>query len=186
MTHHIPRLQLDAMPPELAQYLRDTKVERLGYLGEFFQCTANAPDVLTSFMAFTDALGKALPRKLTEVVALTVGSVMSNPYERNQHERLSDKLGFGRAWITAVERLQPDDADELADNERAVQRYVLAALHKHGIGVQPQFDALLDYLSAAEAIAVALLTGRYATHALVVNTLELTPPVTSIFAAEAA
>jgi alkylhydroperoxidase family enzyme len=186
MTHPIPRLQLDAMPTELAQYLRDTKVERLGYLGEFFQCTANAPEVLVTFMAFTDALGKALPKKLTELVALTVASIMSNPYERHQHERLSEKLGYGRDWIASVERLQPDDAGGLAVGERAVQRYVIATVKQHGIGVAPCFGALLDHLSPAQAIAVALLTGRYITHALVVNTLELAPPVESIFTGAAA
>jgi alkylhydroperoxidase family enzyme len=186
MTRRIPRLQLDAMPADLAHYLRDTKVERLGYLGEFFQCTANAPEVLATFMAFTDALGKALPKKLTELVALTVASIMSNPYERHQHERLSEKLNYGRDWIAAVERLQPDDAGGLAVGERAVQRYVIATVKQHGVGVAPCFDALLDHMSPAQAIAVALLTGRYVTHALVVNTLELAPPVESIFTGAAA
>lgn len=185
MSERIPRRQLDQMPDDLAKYLRDTKVDRLGYLGEFFQCTANNPDVLLSFMAFTDTLSKALPKKLTEVTSLTVASLMANDYERNQHERLSEKLGYSREWIAAVNWIQPDIAAVLSDEERAVQRYVLAALRQRGIGVQAEFDALLDYLTPAQAIAVALLTGRYVTHALVVNTLALKPPVASIFAVEA-
>ncbi|MBA2411570.1 MAG: hypothetical protein H0V63_01920 [Burkholderiaceae bacterium] len=181
MSKRIPRLALEQMPGELAQYLRSTKVDRLGYLGEFFQCTAHNADVLMSFMAFTDALGRALPKNLTEVSALTVAGLMDNAYERNQHERLCEKLGLSSEWIAAVERLQPDAAVELADAERAVQRYVIAAIERRGIGVESEFEAMLDHLSPAQAMAVAMLAGRYVAHALVVNTLALKPPVASIF-----
>lgn len=186
MSAGIPRLGLDAMPPELADYLRKTKVERLGYLGEFFQCAANAPGALMSFMRFTDALGDALPKRITEVCALTVAGSMDNAYERNQHERLSEKLGFGRDWIAAVNRLDPERAEALSPAERAVQRYVLASIARMGRGVRPEFDAMLEHLQPGEAVAVALLAGRYVTHALFVNTLELAPPVPSIFSPEPA
>src|SRR5262245_3556170 len=82
----IPRIPMDSMPPVMAQMLRP-KVERLGYLGEFFQCAANQPDALISFMQFTDDLKAALPDNLTEIVALTVSAFMSNTYERHQQER---------------------------------------------------------------------------------------------------
>ena len=65
MSARIPRLQLADMPQELRGYLEDTKVKRLGYLGEFFQVAANNPEALLRFMQFTDALGAALPKKLT-------------------------------------------------------------------------------------------------------------------------
>lgn len=185
MSAKIPRLGLEDMPDELAHYLRTTKTARLGYLGEFFQCTAHNPEVLMSFMAFTDALGKALPKNLTEVCSLTVAGLMRNAYERNQHERLSEKLGYTRGWIAAANRLQPDAASELSDVERAVQRYVIAAIERRGVGVEPEFEALLAHLSPAQAMAVAMLAGRYVAHALVVNTLALRPPVPSIFEAGA-
>ena len=79
----IPRLGLEAMPAELADYLRRTKVERLGYLGEFFQCGANAPDALLSFMRFTDVLGEALPKRLVEVVALSERFLLDSPSARH-------------------------------------------------------------------------------------------------------
>ena len=34
--------------------------------------------------------------------ALTAAGVMGNSYEKNQHERLADNLGFGRDWIAQV------------------------------------------------------------------------------------
>ena len=63
------------------------RVERLGYLGEFFQCAANVPDALLAFDVFTAALKRALPDRVTEVVALTVATRLGNAYERHQHER---------------------------------------------------------------------------------------------------
>lgn len=181
MSQAIPRLQMHQLREDLAEYLNDTKVKRLGYLGEFFQCTAHNPDVLMSFMQFTDALGRALPKNLAEVGALTVAGVMENAYERNQHEHLCEKLGFTREWIAAVNRMQPDAARELSDAERAVQRYAIAAIGRRGIGVQGELDAMLAQMTPAQAMAVVMFVGRYVAHALVVNTLQLAPPVPSIF-----
>src|SRR5574341_2382616 len=98
----IPRLTPDALRPDVAEMLRP-RVERLGYLGEFFRCAAHQPDALKSFMAFTNDLKKALLDPLTETVALTVSTELGNAYERHQHERLSIKLGFGEEWVRAVE-----------------------------------------------------------------------------------
>ena len=69
----IPRLAADALPQNLAVMLRP-RVERLGYLGEFFRCAAHQPAALVSFMAFTENLKHALPDRLTETVALTVST----------------------------------------------------------------------------------------------------------------
>src|SRR5215470_7455189 len=107
MSDRIPRLGLDAMPPALADALRP-RVQRLGYLGEFFQCAANAPDALLAFHQFTEALKAALPERVTEVVALTVATRLGNAYERHQHERLCRRLGLSDEWIRAVEALRPD------------------------------------------------------------------------------
>lgn len=53
MSQTIPRLQLQDMRPDLAEYLTP-RVRRLGYLGELFQVSAHAPDVLLDFMRFTE------------------------------------------------------------------------------------------------------------------------------------
>src|SRR6266852_1817228 len=97
----IPRLSMTELDPELAELLRP-KVERLNYLGEFFQCTGHQPRALISFHTLTEDLKKALPDNLTELVALTIATKMNNAYERVQHERLSLKLGFSEAWIREV------------------------------------------------------------------------------------
>lgn len=176
----IPRLELGEMKPELAAYLQP-RVARLKYLGEMFKCAANAPDVLLAFMHFTDALKQALPDRLAEAAVLTVASLMGNDYERNQHERLCIRLGFGRDWIRAVERLEPDSAPEMSSAEQAAQRYAMVAIDSRGRKCQDEFRALAALVSPGEAIAIAMLVGRYITHALLVNTLELAPPVPSIF-----
>jgi alkylhydroperoxidase family enzyme len=176
----IPRLEMDQLREDLAQYL-GPRVKRLGYLGELFKCAGNAPDVILQFMHFTDALKEALPDRLTELGALTVAGCMQNEYERNQHERLSVRLGFPKEWIAEVNALKPNEAATLSEVERAAQRYALAALRTRGLGVDAEFAALSALIPASQAMAFVMLVGRYFTHALVVNTLHLKPPVPSIF-----
>lgn len=180
MIQSIPRLELSDMRPDLAAYL-EPRVARLKYLGELFKCVGNAPGVMLSFMQFTDALKEALPDRLTEAAVLTVATVMRNPYERNQHERLSVRLGFGRDWVAEVERLEPDAATLMSETERTVQRYAIAAIETKGRACQAEFARLCELTSPSEAVSVVMLVGRYVTHALAVNTLGLEPPVPSIF-----
>jgi alkylhydroperoxidase family enzyme len=199
----IPRLSPDALRADVAEMLRP-RVARLGYLGEFFTCAAHQPAALLSFMAFTDDLKRALPERLTEAVALTVATELGNAYERHQHERLSLTLGFGEAWIRAVMALQPDGAQpvpaeapearrrqgrdreadsparpELSGAERRVQALTLAILRRNGHGTSGEFESVVASIGHEQAIAVLMLIGRYVTHALMVNCLELKPPVAS-------
>lgn len=176
----IPRMELDAMREDLQAYLRP-RVARLKYLGELFKCAAHAPGVLLSFMRFTDELKDALPDRITETAVLTTATLMSNRYERNQHERLSIRLGYGADWIAEVEACKPEAATRMAEDERAVQRYVIAAVETRGLAATRPFDEMSEILGAAQAMAVVMLVGRYITHALTVNTLGLAPPVPSIF-----
>ncbi|MEP6656433.1 MAG: hypothetical protein ABJC33_04315 [Betaproteobacteria bacterium] len=176
----IRRLELKDMRADLADYL-GPRVKRLGYLGEMFKCAGNAPDVTLTFMHFSDALKEALPDRLGEVAVLTVANLMKNDYERNQHERLCVRLGFGRGRIAEVQRLKPHEARLMSEAERAVQSYAIAAVESRGHGCQQAFEMLCEHVAPAEAMAVPMLVGRYITHALVVNTLQLKPPVPSIF-----
>ena len=172
----IPRLPPEALRGDVAEMLRP-RVARLGYLGEFFRCAAHQPAALISFMAFTEDLKRALPDRITEVVALTVSTELGNAYERHQHERLSIKLGFGEAWIRAVESLQADTA--LDEAGRRVQTLTLAVLRRNGHDTSRELDDVVDTIGHEQAIAVLMLIGRYVTHALMVNALELRPPVAS-------
>src|ERR687885_1783470 len=131
MSKLIPRLSYEQLDPELAELLRP-KVERLKYLGEFFQCTGHQPRALTSFHRLTEDLKEALPDNLTELVALSVATLMGNAYERIQHERLALKLGFGEPWVRAVISRTADGSGVLSEPEVLVQRLVLAVLARHG------------------------------------------------------
>lgn len=176
----IPRLSFEQLAPQVQEVLR-ARVKRLGYLGEFFRCAGIQPDILVPFMTMTEGLKKALPDKLTETGALTVATLMGNQYERNQHERLARKLGFGEEWVAAVEQISPGMAPLLSDDERAVQRFVIAMIERSGKGVGAELEALIGAVGAQATVAVMFLVGRYITHALIVNALDLAPPVPSIF-----
>src|SRR2546427_7670763 len=173
----IPRLDFEELAPDVADLLRP-RVARLGYLGEFFRCAAHQPAALISFMALTEDLKRALPDRITETVALSVSAELGNAYERHQHERLSIKLGFGEDWIRAVESLEPDHS-AIGETERRVQTLTLAVIRRHGHGTSGELELVVASIGHEQAIAVLMLIGRYVTHALMVNALELQPPVPS-------
>src|SRR6185295_14472482 len=156
MSHHIPRLEMNELAPEVQNALA-ARVKRLGYLGEFFKCSGHNPDVLVPFMEMTEALKEALPDRLTEVGALTVAGAMGNDYERHQHERLSEKLGFGRDWVAAVNRLDPAAQHGLSDDERAVQQLALAVVKRQGHRVKAELDAVIARVGPQQAMAVLFL-----------------------------
>ena len=176
----IPRLDFEDLDLDLAKVL-EPRVERLGYLGEFFKCTAHQPAALLSFFEFTENSKKGLPKRLVELIALSISTKVGNDYERNQHERLSVRLGFGREWVSAVEALDPDGAEGLSESERVVQRLVIAMVDRFGHGVEAELDAALDEIGHVQTVGVMMVVGRYVTHGLIVNALALDPPVPSIF-----
>lgn len=178
MSKLIPRLSMQEMTPELLAMLRP-RVERLGYLGEFFQCAAHQPQALMSFMAFTEDLKRALPDNLTEVVALSIATVMDNAYERIQHERLSLKLGCGERWVRAVISTGFDGNSEMSEQELLVQKLALAVIARRGHDAGTELEAVIKAIGHQQAVAVLMLIGRYVTHALMVNCLNLKPPVAS-------
>lgn len=175
MSEQIQRLSAKEMPEDLASFLRP-RVERLGYLGEFFQCTAHQPEALLSFLEFTEHLKHALPSNLTEVVALSVAVLMDNAYERVQHERLSLKLGLGEDWLREVLDLSGTDATVLSVEERIVQKFAVAVVKRVGRDTTAELEEVVRLLGTPQAIAVLMLIGRYMSHAIMVNTLKLAPP----------
>lgn len=178
MSRLIPRLSMAELDPQLSEMLRP-KVERLKYLGEFFQCTGHQPEALMSFYKLTEDLKEALPDNLTELVALSCAAFMGNAYERVQHERLSLKLGFSEAWVREALRLTPDESSELSATEKLVQKLTLAVLERRGHNTSAELEAVVEAIGHQQAVAVLLLVGRYVMHALVANCLALEPPVTS-------
>lgn len=178
MTRLVPRLSYGQMPPELAESLRP-RVERLGYLGEFFQCAAHQPKALLSFMTYTEELKAALPENLFEVVALSVSSLMNNAYERIQQERRCLQVGFNRPWIREVSSLAPSTGSTMTDQERLVQQLVIAVVSRRGHDSKSELEAVVSALGHANAVAILMLIGRYVAHALMVNCLGLAPPALS-------
>ena len=178
MSELIPRLSFSELAPQLAELLRP-KVERLNYLGEFFQCTGHQPRALISFYTLTEDLKEALPDNLTELVALTVAVKMKNAYERVQHERLSLKLGFSEAWVREVISFKAKTGGELSETELHVQQLAMAVLERNGHDAETELETMIKAIGHKEAVAVLMLIGRYSMHALIANSLALKPPVRS-------
>ncbi len=178
MSASIPRLSITDLDPDLAELLRP-KVERLNYLGEFFQCTGHQPRALISFYTLTEDLKKALPDNLTELVALTIAAKMNNAYERVQHERLSLKLGLSEAWVREVVSLLSKREGNLSETELVVREFVLAVIERGGHETGAELEEVVKAIGHEKGIGVLMLIGRYVMHALIANSLALKPPVSS-------
>jgi alkylhydroperoxidase family enzyme len=180
MVGEIRRLSYDELDPALQEALR-AKVERLGYLGEFFAVAGHQPPAITAFQNFTESLKKALPPELTEAVALTVASMLDNGYEQSQHERLASTLGFSNEWIAAA--IGAGDESELSDRARIARRLARSVVEGYGRGSAPVLSEAVDLLGEETAVGVLLTVGRYVAHAVVSNTLELRAPVERVVGA---
>src|SRR6266851_551133 len=103
----VTALDLDGLPDDLRRHLAP-RVQRLGYLGDFFRYCGHQPAALLHFYQFTEALKEALPADLTETAALTVAATTGNAYEQAQHERLSKRLGFPDEWTASLVGPEPE------------------------------------------------------------------------------
>ncbi len=180
MSDKIPALSFGQLPRSIAGLLRD-KYERLGYLGEFFAKTAHQEKALEAFIHFTDASKGALDMRIVELIALTVATLKNVPYERNQHEQLSVRLGYGRNWIADIEALDPANSTILTGEEKIAQRFIIDSVQQDGRDVTPQLDAVIEQFGYENAVAAIMVMARYTSHALMVNCLQIGPPVPSIF-----
>ena len=179
----IPRIEFEDFASDLKESLRP-KVERLGYCGEIWRIGANVPQSMFQFCELTEALKDEIDMKLVELVALTAAGVMGNSYERNQHERLADNLGYGREWIAQVNELQAQPGGHMSDAECAVQKFAMAAIYRRGHDCQELFKEVIEGVGPQQATGILLSVGRCVMHAIFRNTLGLEPPVTSLFADE--
>ena len=176
----IPRLAFDELESSLAHALQP-RVSRLGYLGEFFRLMGHQPIPLRAFVEFTESAKAPLDKRIVEVIALTVATSENNAYERNQHERLSIRLGFEREWIAEVETLRPDHAERMHARERLIQTFVLSAVCGTAQETQVAFEAVVETVGYRDAIAILMVVGRYVAHAVMVRALGIAPPVPSIY-----
>src|SRR5882724_94638 len=177
----IPRLEFDELAAPLAQALQP-RVARLGYLGEFFRLMGHQPVPLRAFVEFTESAKAPLDKRIVEVIALTVATRKGNAYERNQHERLSVRLGFGRDWVTDVEALRPNQSQLMSASEKLVQQFVLSAVDGTSEEAQSALATVVDEFGHKHAVAILMVVGRYVAHAVMVSALGIEPPVPSIYA----
>ncbi len=177
--HLVPRIAFEDIEPTLKELFRP-RVERLGYLGEFFRVMSAQPETMLGYFTITESLKKALPDNFTEIVSLSISSRLGNLYEQYQNEQLSRKLGFSDEWIR--EALEGQGATRLFDaKEKAVQNYAIAAALRSGRDCEAEFEALVRAVGPEQAIAVVWLAVRTISHAVISNTLQLAAPVQSIF-----
>lgn len=180
MTCALRRLDYEQLDASLQEAL-GPKVRRLGYLGEFFAVAGHQPAAMLAFHEFTEALKRALPPELAEVVALAAAAELGSDYERCQHERLAVSLGFGLAWIAAAEGREGSDPSFLSDEARCTRNLVLAILADRGHEAGVQVDLAIEQLGEEQTVAVLLLIGRSVAHGIVSNSTGLTAPVPSVF-----
>jgi hypothetical protein len=180
MSADIPRLEFEELTPALQDIFR-ARVERLGYLGEFFKVMSHAPETMEGFYQITESLKQVLPDNFTEIVSLALSSRLGNRYEQYQNEHLSRRLGFSDDWIR--EALGPVDGagSVFGPDEKAVQAFAIAMMERHGQNLEAERDAVIEAIGPEKTVGVMWLVGRTVTHAMLSNTLKLDPPVASLF-----
>jgi hypothetical protein len=70
----------------------------------------------------------------------------------------------------------------MGETERRVQRLALGMLARKGKSCGADVEALIDAIGPEQTMGMLFVVARYAGHALMVNALELAPPVASVFA----
>lgn len=176
----IPRIPFEGLDAGLRDILKPT-VDRLGYLGEFFQVAAHVPGAIPAFMQFTGAVKAPLTDAQNEVLALTVCGMLEADYERIQHERLSKRLGFSMPWIAAACGRPESHVSALGEDERALQALAQAAVSSHGLRSASELQGVAKLMGPEKAVAALLQIQRFMGIALMCNALSLELPVRSVF-----
>jgi alkylhydroperoxidase family enzyme len=175
----VPRIPFDDLPRGLQARLRP-RVERLGYLGEFFQVAAHQPEALSHFIDFTEALKHGIEWRLVEVIALTVATETGNGYERVQHERLALQLGMTTPEIRALtDGLAAKDRHLFTPAELAAVRLARQVVQARGQACTAAYEALGELVGVATAIGCLMTATRYLAHATMANTWGVRAPVAS-------
>jgi alkylhydroperoxidase family enzyme len=170
----ITPLDLADLPDDLQRCLAP-RVERLGYLGDFFRYCGHQPAALLHFYQFTEALKEALPADLTETAALTIAATTGNAYEQAQHERLARRLGFPDAWTASLVGPEPEPAG-LSDAQADARALSLATLDRDWERAQARLASLVARIGEQQAVGVLMLIARYLAHSAISNTLHLAAP----------
>ena len=170
------RIPFDELPDELRTRLH-ARVQRLGYLGEFFQVGAHQPAALAGFIDYTEALKDTVPHRLVETIALTAATATGNAYERVQHERLALKHGFSEAEVRALVDRNAD-LETFSPAERAAAALAREVCAARGAAC-PAYGELEALVGEDIAVGCLMTAVRYLAHATMANTWGLAPPVTS-------
>jgi len=172
------RITYEELPSPLQEQLR-SRVERLGYLGEFFQIAACQPEALSHFIGFTEALKDALHWRLVEAIALTVAVETGNEYERVQHERLALALGMSPDEVRALATGAATAEGGFTAAELAAVRVAREVVYRRGHGCPASYAALEQRVGHTVAVGCLMTAARYLAHSTIANTWGLRAPVTS-------
>lgn len=172
------RISYEELPSPLQEQLR-SRVERLGYLGEFFQIAASQPEALSHFIGFTEALKDALDWRLVEVIALTIAVETDNEYERVQHERLALALGMSREEVRALVAGAATAEGGFTAAELAAVRVAREVVYRRGRGCPSAYAALEQRVGHEVAVGCLMTAARYLAHSTMANTWGLRAPVAS-------
>lgn len=174
----IPPLDFADIDESLQKLFQPT-VDRLGYFGDFFRYGSHSPEVLSGFMGFSVALKQSIPDDVNETVALTVCKAMDFPYERIQHERLSEKLGLDRDWIAAM--IGRPSFAEITPLQEAARDLSLAMVDGRHDAARRAAEQIASLGSPKLAVALLFQATRFMQVCAVGRTLGMQLALPSIF-----
>jgi hypothetical protein len=136
---------------------------------------------VSPFVELGTALRAAIPQQYTEIIALTVCSLMGCEAERIQHERLCERLGYERSWIHELIGGGKSSETSLTSSERVVRELTVAIVEGKRPTIAVRAAELLHSHNVAEVIACIVQVCRFSMVAMCFNALEVKVPVKSIF-----
>ena len=130
-------------------------------------------------------IGSAESLTVTEVVSPAVAST-PDPLVDQASTMVTpadvvDLISRPAATVEEQRRLDPANSTILNGREKIVQRFIIDSVQQDGRDVTPQLDAVIEQFGYENAVAVIMVMARYTSHALMVNCLQIGPPVPSIF-----
>lgn len=157
----VPYIELDNAPPEVREVFETTLK---GNPGSFHKLLAHRPDVLKTMLPFYGSIGKALGRRLYELVYIRVSMINGCRYCMQHHLAASKRVGVTpEEWA----KLKASDYSGFNDKEQAALKFAEKLTRAPQSIDDNDIAALKQHFSEAEIvdldllIALANLTNRF-------------------------
>lgn len=178
-TARLTPIDFTDLPAPLAYSLKRYKRGE-GTFSNFIKTLANAPAILETYLAFSDAIERSkLPVELREKIALAVSELTSSEYDVAAHTQQAKELGLDSDEILLCRK-----ASTKAPRDQAILRFAQTLIRKHGNLTDAELEEARQYSDDDQLLIEAVATVACVHFSNLINNLSRTqldtPPVQEI------